>query len=162
LSSTYLIALGSNRRHSLFGPPHGVVQAAMEECAALGTVAARSPVIASTAMGAAARRFANAALVLESELTPPALLAACKRMEREFGRRRGQRWGDRVLDLDIVLWSGGVWTSPDLAIPHLAYAQRRFVLTPACAIAPDWRDPVSGLTLTHLHARLTRRRPLPR
>jgi 2-amino-4-hydroxy-6-hydroxymethyldihydropteridine diphosphokinase len=162
LSSTYLIALGSNRRHRAYGPPEGVVRAVMEECAAFGTVTARSPVIATPPMGAASRRFANAALVLESELAPTALLAALKRMEREFGRRRGQRWGDRVLDLDIILWSGGAWISSDLAIPHPAYAQRRFVLTPACAIAPGWRDPVSGLTLAHSHARLTRRRPLPR
>ena len=101
MSSTYLIALGSNRRHALYGPPSGVVRAAMEELAAIGMVAARSPVIASPAMGAAQRQFANAALVLDSELTPPALLTALKRMEREFGRRRGQRWGDRVLDLDV-------------------------------------------------------------
>jgi 2-amino-4-hydroxy-6-hydroxymethyldihydropteridine diphosphokinase len=166
LSSTYLIALGSNRRHVLYGPPPGVVHAAMEECAALGTVAARSPVIATPAMGAAQRRFANAALVLESELSPPALLAALKRMEREFGRRCGQRWGDRVLDGDIILWSGGQWLSgrrsAGLTIPHPAYAQRSFVLTPARTIAPDWRDPVSGLRVAQLHARLTRRRPLLR
>jgi 2-amino-4-hydroxy-6-hydroxymethyldihydropteridine diphosphokinase len=162
VSSTYLIALGSNRRHGLYGPPPHVVRAAMEECAVLGTVAARSPVMATPAMGAAQRRFANAALVLDSDLTPPALLAALKRMEREFGRRPGQRWGDRVLDLDIVLWSGGVWRSERLTIPHPAFALRDFVLTPARAIAPAWRDPVSGLTVAHLHARLTRRRPLLR
>jgi 2-amino-4-hydroxy-6-hydroxymethyldihydropteridine diphosphokinase len=166
LSSTYLVALGSNRRHVLYGAPAGVVRAAMEECAALGTVTARSPVIASAAMGAARRRFANAALVLQSELTPPALLAGLKRMEREFGRRRGQRWGDRVLDLDIVLWSGGVWRSGagiwGLIVPHPAFAERRFVLAPARRIAPNWRDPVSGLALAQLHARLTRPRPLPR
>lgn len=162
MSSTYLVALGSNRRHHRYGAPAGVVRAAMEECAAFGTVLARSPVIASAAMGAAQRRFANAALVLESDLAPPALLAALKRTEREFGRRGGQRWGDRVLDLDIILWSGGEWRSPGLAIPHPAYAGRGFVLGPACAIAPDWRDPVSGLTLAHAQARLTRPRPLPR
>jgi 2-amino-4-hydroxy-6-hydroxymethyldihydropteridine diphosphokinase len=134
----------------------------MEECAALGTVTARSPVIATRAIGAAQRRFANAALVLESELTPSALLAALKRTEREFGRRRGMRWGDRVLDLDIVLWSSGIWQSAGLTIPHPAYAARAFVLAPARAIAPYWRDPVSGLTLAHHHARLTRPRPLPR
>ena len=128
----------------------------------LGAVLARSPVIASDPMGAASRRFANAALVLESELDPPALLAACKRMERAFGRRRGQRWGDRVLDADIILWSGGAWASAGLSIPHPAFATRAFVLTPAIAIAPDWRDPVSGLKVAHLHARLTRPRPLPR
>lgn len=162
MSSTYLIALGSNRRHRLHGVPEGVLRAAMEELAALGTVTARSPVIASAPMGAARRRFANAAVVLESELAPTALLAALKRMEREFGRRRGQRWGDRVLDADIILWSGGRWRSPGLAIPHAAFAQRRFVLAPAAAIAPGWRAGPQSLTLAQAHARLTRPRPLPR
>lgn len=166
MSSLYLIALGSNRRHALYGAPGGVVRAAQEELAAFGTVLARSPVIGTAPMGAAQRRFANAALVLESELSPPALLAALKRTEREFGRRPGQRWGDRVLDLDIVLWSGGIWRSggalTGLAIPHPAFRTRSFVLGPACAIAPDWRDPASGLSLAQLHARLTRPRPLPR
>jgi 2-amino-4-hydroxy-6-hydroxymethyldihydropteridine diphosphokinase len=166
LSSTYLIALGSNRRHASYGPPQGVVRAAMEECAGLGTVTARSPVIATPAMGAARRRFANAALVLDSELSPTALLAALKRTERDFGRRRGQRWGDRVLDCDIILWSGGEWRSGGrsggLTIPHPAFAQRRFVLDPACAIARDWRAGPNGLTVAHHQARLTRQRPLPR
>jgi 2-amino-4-hydroxy-6-hydroxymethyldihydropteridine diphosphokinase len=162
VSSTYLIALGSNRRHGLYGSPPGVVRAAMEEIAALGMVTARSPVIASAPMGAAQRRFANAALVLESALSPPALLVALKRMEREFGRRRGQRWGDRVLDCDVVLWSGGAWRSEGLTIPHRALAERRFVLGPARTIAPWWRVPPGGLTIAHCHARLTRPRPLPR
>lgn len=162
MSSTYLIAVGSNRRHHRFGAPEAVVRAAMEECASLGTVTARSPVIATPAMGAAQRRFANAALVLDSDLSPTALLAACKRTEREFGRRPGQRWGDRVLDLDIILWSGGRWASPGLTIPHAAFAQRRFVLTPACVIAASWRAGATGLTLSHHQARLTRPRPLPR
>ena len=134
----------------------------MEECAAFGTVTARAPVIATPPMGAARRRFANAALVLESALTPPALLAALKRTECEFGRRRGQRWGDRVLDCDIILWSGGAWASAGLVIPHAAFAQRRFVLDPACAIAPGWRAGPGGLTLAQHQARLTRPRPLPR
>jgi 2-amino-4-hydroxy-6-hydroxymethyldihydropteridine diphosphokinase len=138
------------------------VRAAMDECAAFGTVTARSRIIPTPAMGAASRRFANAALVLESELDPPALLAALKRTEREFGRRPGQRWGDRVLDCDIVLWSGGAWRTKALAIPHPAFAARRFVLDPACTIAPDWCTPPHGLTLAHHQARLTRPRPLPR
>ena len=170
MSSAYLIALGSNRRHGLYGLPPGVVRAAMEELSAIGLVTARSAVFTTPPMGAAQRKFANAALVLESDLAPCALLAALKRMEREFGRRRGRRWGDRVLDLDIVLWSGGVWhsgrrvgaRSDSLTIPHAAFALRDFVLAPARAIAPRWRDPVSGLILAHLHARLTRPRPLPR
>jgi 2-amino-4-hydroxy-6-hydroxymethyldihydropteridine diphosphokinase len=166
LSSTYLIALGSNRRHHLYGRPREIIGAAMEELAALGTVTARSAVIASAPMGAANRRFANAAAILESEYDPQALLSGLKRMESEFGRRSYRRWGDRVLDLDIVLWSGGVWRSKMLTIPHSDFRQRDFVLGPASAIAPDWRDPISGptqgLSLVQLNARLTRARTLPR
>ena len=166
MSSTYLIALGSNRTHHLYGRPEGVVRAAMEEVAALGTVAARSNVAQTPPMGPAQRRFANAALVLESELAPPSLLAALKRMEREFGRRSTQRWGDRVLDLDIILWSGGRWESGGrlhgLTIPHAEFRNRAFVLGPASAIARDWRDPQSGLSLAQCNARLTRARALPR
>ncbi len=162
MSSTYLIALGSNRRHHLYGVPQGIVRAAMEEVAALGMVTARSSIAHTAPLGPAQRRFANAALVLESELAPPSLLAALKRMEREFGRRGAQRWADRVLDLDIILWSGGVWRSPGLVVPHPQFLHRDFVLGPASAIAPDWRDPVSGRSLAQCNARLTRARALPR
>lgn len=134
----------------------------MEKLAVLGTVTRRSPIVSTLPMGAAQRRFANAALLLESEYDPPSLLSALKRMEREFGRRAGQRWGDRVLDLDVILWSEGSWVSSDLQVPHPAFRERDFVLGPACAIAPDWRDPKTALSLSQLNARLTRPHALPR
>jgi len=134
----------------------------MEELSALGTVRRRSPVIASAPIGPAQRRFANAVAALETELSPPDLLGELKALETAFGRRRGQAWGDRVLDLDIVLWSGGVWHSRSLRIPHRGLAERGFVLGPAAAIAPGWRTPGSGLTLRQLQARLTRPRTLLR
>ena len=162
MSSTYLIALGSNRRHHVYGRPREVVRAAMEELAALGTVTARAPIVPTAPIGPAQRRFANSAALLESQYDPPALLTALKRMEREFGRRIARRWGDRVLDLDIVLWSAGIWTSPNLSIPHPLYRERSFVLGPACSIAPDWCDPISGLSIAQLNGRLTRPRALPR
>jgi 2-amino-4-hydroxy-6-hydroxymethyldihydropteridine diphosphokinase len=162
LSSIYLVALGSNRRHHLYGAPRDVVHAAMEELAAFGTVMARSRVVRSAPMGAAQRRFANAASVVASEYDPPALLAALKRMEREFGRRAGRRWGDRVLDLDIILWSGGKWRDGALTIPHPHFRDRTFVLGPAGEVARGWRDPMTGLTIGQLTRRLTRREALPR
>jgi 2-amino-4-hydroxy-6-hydroxymethyldihydropteridine diphosphokinase len=162
LSSTYLVALGSNRRHHLYGRPREVVLAAMEELSALGTVSARSPVLSTDPLGPAQRRFANAACVIESEFDPPAMLAGLKRLEREFGRRGSRRWGDRVLDCDVVLWSGGVWQDRQLVIPHPEFRKRAFVLAPASAIAPAWRDPIGGLTLRQLNARLTRKDHLPR
>ena len=154
MSSAYLIALGSNRRHHIFGLPRDVVRAAMEELSALGTVTARSPIIITEPIGPAQRRFANAACVLESEYDPQSLLAGLKHIEREFGRRGAQRWGDRVLDLDIALWSGGVFSSKALTIPHKELRSRGFVLGPANTIAPEWRDPITGLRVRHLHARL--------
>ncbi len=126
----------------------------MEECAALGTVTARSPVMDYAPIGAAQRRFANAACLIESEYDPPALLAGLKRMEQEFGRRTGRRWGDRVLDLDIILWSGGIYSSQPLNIPHREFRRREFVLAPAMRIAPEWRDPVTGLSIRQLAVRL--------
>ncbi len=125
----------------------------MEECAALGTVIARSAVMNSAPMGAAQRRFANVACLIDSEYDPLALLAGFKRLEREFGRRPGKRWGDRVLDCDIIMWSGGTYSSSILSIPHQEFRQRSFVLHPAIQIAADWRDPVTGLSIRHLAAR---------
>ena len=154
MSSSYLIAAGSNRRHHAFGRPRDVVRTAMEELSALGTVTKRSDVISTEPIGPAQRRFANAACVLTSEYDPESLLAGLKHMEREFGRREGQRWGDRVLDLDIVLWSSGVFASKSLTIPHPQFRSRDFVLGPANQIAADWRDPVTGLRVRHLLARL--------
>lgn len=133
----------------------------MEELAALGTVTVRSPVLETAPLGPSSRRYANAAVLLETELDPHALLAGLQWMEAEFGRRRWRRWGERVLDLDIVLWSAGAVTSPLLAIPHPAYRERAFVLGPASVIARRWRDPHTGLTLAQTKARLTRKRPLP-
>ncbi|MHA6332075.1 2-amino-4-hydroxy-6-hydroxymethyldihydropteridine diphosphokinase [Qipengyuania sp. CAU 1752] len=161
LSSTYLIALGSNRRHHRYGPPRAVVLAAMEELAALGTVSDRSAVFDTAPLGPAQRRFANAAAVLETEFDPGTLLTALQHMERSFGRRRAQRWADRTLDLDIVLWSEGFFAADGLVIPHPSFRERGFVLDPASAIAPDWVDPRSGLTLRRLKARLTHPRPAP-
>ncbi len=153
---TYLIALGSNQRHPLFGAPRAVVAVAAELLdETLGAVLAVSPVIETAPVGPSQRRYANAALVLESELDPPGLLRCLQEVEAALGRvRRGERWRARVLDLDIVLWSGGIFAAPDLAIPHPLFRQRDFVLRPAAAIAAAWRDPVSNLSLRQLLARL--------
>ncbi len=92
-----------------------------------------------------------------------ALLALLKRIERAFGRRPGgRRWRARVLDLDLVLWSGGPYAAPGLTIPHPLFRERAFVLAPALAVAPAWRDPLTGATVRQLHARLTAPRAMPK
>ena len=153
----YIIAIGSNRRGRHGGPAAEVLAAA----AAIGAGAV-SLVVVTAALGPSIRRFANAVASVETDEDPPALLARLKQVERAFGRRAGRRWGARVVDLDIVLWSGGVWCSPELTVPHASFRQRRFVLDPLARLAPAWRDPITRLTVRQLRARLTRPRPLPR
>lgn len=164
MAQRYLIALGSNKRHHRHGAPGRVLAVALDALAAQGVaVVAAAPVVQSAPLGPSRRHYANGAALIESDLDPEELLALLKSTERQFGRRSGgQRWASRVLDLDIVLWSGGAWSSPDLTLPHKSFRQRDFVLRPARALAPGWRDPITGLSLNHLHARLTQPRRLRR
>ena len=86
------------------------------------------------------------------------MLIALKRIERDLGRRPGRRWGSRVLDLDVVAWSGGRFESRRLSIPHPRMAERLFVLEPFAAVAPGWRVGI-GASVRHLLHRLGKRAP---
>ena len=148
--TSYAIALGSNRR-SRHGSPAQTLEAALAGLRPVATSRIRH----TPALGPAGRGFANAVAIVESDLDPDELLAELKAMERAFGRRPGRRWGPRVLDLDIILWSGGAWGGPGPIVPHSEFRNRAFVLKPLAELAPDWRDPVSGLTVRQLLCRLT-------
>lgn len=155
----YLIALGSNRRHHRLGAPRQILDAALLKLAGEGLdMLAVAPMIETLPIGPSLRRYANGAAIIATPLMPDALLALLKRIEARFGKRRGQRWSARTLDLDIILWSGGCWYSPSppLIVPHPAYHSRDFVLRPAAAIAPDWRDPLTGLSIAQLRHRAAR------
>lgn len=141
-----------------------MIEAALATLAERGwNVEAVSRLMTTRPVGPSRRRYANAAAVIAGTLAPEGALDDLQAIEAQFGReRRGQRWRSRVLDVDIVLWSGGAWVSRGLVIPHPLFRERSFVLGPAARIAPRWRDPLTGLTLRALDARLTRRAPLPR
>lgn len=160
--TSYVVALGSNRHHHRHGGPRAVVAAAIRALDAEKgmKVVAAAPIVTTAPVGPAGRSFANGAVLLKSGKTPDKLLARLKKIEREFGRRRTRRWGPRVLDLDIILWSEGMWVGPHIAIPHPAFRERRFVLDPVVRIAPDWRDPCCGLTVRQIRARLLRPKPV--
>jgi 2-amino-4-hydroxy-6-hydroxymethyldihydropteridine diphosphokinase len=123
-------------------------------------VKAVSRIRTTPALGPAGRAFANGVAIVESRLAPDALLAELKAIERAFGRRPGRRWGPRVVDLDIILWSEGAWGGPGPIIPHPAFRERDFVLRPLAEVAPGWRDPLGGATMRQLLARLTAPRPI--
>nr|WP_295370585.1 2-amino-4-hydroxy-6-hydroxymethyldihydropteridine diphosphokinase [uncultured Sphingosinicella sp.] len=156
-NTSYAIALGSNRR-SRYGSPAETVRAAAEALRPLAV----SRIRLTPALGPAGRSFANAALILASGGEPPELLAELKALEHSFGRRGGRRWGPRVLDLDIILWSQGTWADPSLSVPHPQFRTRTFVLEPLAELVPGWRDPVSGLTVRQLLTRARAASPVDR
>jgi 2-amino-4-hydroxy-6-hydroxymethyldihydropteridine diphosphokinase len=160
--TSYAIGLGSNRCHGRHGAPRDVLRAAVEAIGALGRVERVSAIRATPALGPAGRDFANAALLLETGLSPDVLLTALKAIEERFGRRGGRRWGSRVLDLDILLWSEGFWARPGPVVPHPDMRRRRFVLDPLDEIVPCWRDPLTGATVRQLRHRLRAPRPVDR
>jgi 2-amino-4-hydroxy-6-hydroxymethyldihydropteridine diphosphokinase len=155
VSYLYAIAVGSNRMHGKYGRPPHVVEAAIARLDQEFGLFDASPIVLNPAHGPAGRDFANAVALIESGFDPPAMLRLLKRIERDFGRRPGRRWGPRVLDLDIVLWSGGKFRSRGLTIPHRQLVTRSFVLQPLAAIAPTWR--VNALAIRHLAYRLAQR-----
>jgi 2-amino-4-hydroxy-6-hydroxymethyldihydropteridine diphosphokinase len=95
-------------------------------------------------------RFLNAAAVGTTALDARTLLARLLEVERRFGRERPYPNAPRTLDLDLILYGRHVIDTPRLTVPHPRFRERRFVLAPLAEIAPDWTDPVSGLTISRL------------
>jgi 2-amino-4-hydroxy-6-hydroxymethyldihydropteridine diphosphokinase len=105
-------------------------------------------------MAEGAAPFLSAAVVGKTSLDPRALLDALQAIERERGRERPFRNASRTLDLDLILYGEEMIDEPGLTVPHPAFRTRAFVLEPLVELASAWRDPMTGLTLAALLARL--------
>ena len=104
--------------------------------------------------------FINAVVELETAVPPAILLACVKELERSRGRDpKAQRWGPRILDLDILLYGDQIVESTDLQIPHPGIAERNFVLLPLREIAPDLvipgLGPVAGIAVDKQSPRIS-------
>jgi 2-amino-4-hydroxy-6-hydroxymethyldihydropteridine diphosphokinase len=117
--------------------------------------------------------FLNMAAEVGTGLEPRELMAFLRGIEKKLGRMRGERWGPRTIDLDILFYEDRVLREPDLEIPHPRINQRAFVLEPLSELVPDLVDPITGKTVSQILAGLDRRgqrvektaelpRPLPR
>jgi 2-amino-4-hydroxy-6-hydroxymethyldihydropteridine diphosphokinase len=101
--------------------------------------------------------FLNAAASFETTLPPLELLRALQKIEAQSGRVRRERWGERPLDLDLLLYGPLILDSEELTLPHRWLAIRRFVLEPLVEIAPEAVDPLTGQTTRSLLENLKRR-----
>ena len=152
------IGLGSNLASDR-GESSDHVELAIAELAGIpGTrLVARSTIHTTEPVGVTDQpRFANACAMLDTERTPRELLAALLDIERSFGRDRPseQRWGPRVLDLDLLLHGDSVIDEPGLTLPHPRMHERAFVLAPLNEIAPNLAVPGIGASVRDLLARL--------
>ena len=136
----YLLGLGSN-----IEPKRHYIQTAITKLESLGTVLDRARLYATEPLGPADQNFLNTAILLRSELEPEPLMDELLKIELSLGRTREVKWGNRTIDLDIILGMCKnlpiTCDSSKATIPHPEAMNRLFVLEPANDIAPDWPIP---------------------
>ncbi len=144
------VAIGSN-----LGSPRERVLEAMQRLAALGAVNTllRSHLYLSRPMGPQDQPdFVNAAAGLLTQDTPGELLAGLLGIERSMGREQRERWGPRVIDLDLLWMVDGAVDEQGIKVPHPGVSTRNFVLYPLADIAPTIKIPGMGTVLDLKHS----------
>ncbi len=144
---TAYISLGSN-----MGDRLQFLKAAVKEIAEkLGRVTKESAVYECDAWGYTQQPdFYNQVTEIETSLTPAQLLSGCLEIEKSLGRERNILWGQRTIDLDVLLFDGSSVQFENLKIPHPYLHLRKFVLVPLCEIAPNLIHPTLELTISQL------------
>src|SRR5215469_4439814 len=146
------IALGSNLS-SRFGAPAENLREAIHRLDDLGTVTAVSRFHETEPVGFTQQpRFTNAVVLIETEVSPLALLRGLLAIEHTMGRDRASTplKGPRIIDLDLLLYGDLVVDVPGLTLPHPALHERRFVLAPLAELAPNWKHPTLELSIQEL------------
>jgi 2-amino-4-hydroxy-6-hydroxymethyldihydropteridine diphosphokinase len=136
---SYVIGLGANLGNRL-----ATLKSAVLALEPHGAIRAVSDLYESAAVGPPQPDYLNAAVLLDSTLTPQRLLAELLAVERAHGRERRERWGPRTLDLDLLDSPGLVLAEPGLTLPHPELLRRAFALAPLIDVAPEACDPHSG------------------
>lgn len=150
------VAIGANLASPRFGAPPGSFAAALDLLEAGGVEIVqvsrwyRSPPLPPSPQP----HYINGVIAVRSGQAPEDLLSLLHRVERAFGRVRGERNAARSLDLDLLAYGDMVIAAGGLEVPHPRLSERSFVLLPWAELSPGWRHPLSGLTVSEMIARL--------
>lgn len=150
MSSRVYIAMGSN-----LGDRRATLESALRMMAAHPKIAVRrhSEFLETEPVGEPGQgKYLNAAVEIDTELSPQELLDELHRIEAALGRDRSKEkhWGPRTCDLDILLIDDQVIRTPDLTVPHPYLHERTFMLEPLVMLAPDLVHPVLKKTMAEL------------
>ena len=151
MSLVYLI-LGGNRgnRLEIFS---GAINLLTSK---IGPKIAISSVYESESWGFESELFLNQVIILKTQLSPVDVLSHTQQIEVQLGRvRTSEGYEPRTLDIDLLYYDSLVINSPDLTIPHPRISERKFVLVPLAEIAPDLKDPVTGITIEEMLQKCT-------
>lgn len=146
------LAFGSNIGDREIYIEHALHALKNQKYCKLGKV---SSILRTTPYGGQAEgEFLNGALEMDTLLPAEELLDVLHKIEATEGRERIVHWGSRTLDLDILFYDNQVINTERLQIPHMDMENRDFVLQPLCEIAPFFRHPVTGLTVSQMLSNL--------
>jgi 2-amino-4-hydroxy-6-hydroxymethyldihydropteridine diphosphokinase len=148
LPAVVAVAFGSN-----IGDRHRHIADAASQVATFLSSFRLSTIIETAPVGSGLEHdppYLNAVGVGESTLPPRAIYERLRAIEAAAGRTRPYPGAPRTLDLDLILAGNSVLDEGDLQVPHPRFRDRRFVLEPLAEVAPDLRDPVTGLTAREL------------
>ncbi|MEI9907983.1 MAG: 2-amino-4-hydroxy-6-hydroxymethyldihydropteridine diphosphokinase [Actinomycetota bacterium] len=135
-----VIALGAN-----LDDPRGSVELALTLLEQSTDLLARSSLYLTKPVGGPPQGdFINAVCIVETELPPQELLNLLHGIEKSMGRVRGEKWGPRVIDLDLITYGDERFVSDELVLPHPLAHERQFVLEPWLEIDPDAQIPGHG------------------
>jgi 2-amino-4-hydroxy-6-hydroxymethyldihydropteridine diphosphokinase len=98
--------------------------------------------------------FLNLAIAIHTYLKPFEILEQTQSIENQLGRVRKEKWGARLIDIDIMFYGSEIIEEPDLKVPHPLMQERDFALTPLSEIAPDFVHPVLAKTVLELREML--------
>ncbi|MFQ5966867.1 MAG: 2-amino-4-hydroxy-6-hydroxymethyldihydropteridine diphosphokinase [Acidimicrobiia bacterium] len=126
------IGLGAN-----LGQPERQLHEAVRRLGDLGSYEGVSSIYATEAIGPPQPDYLNLVVILETDLTPQGLMEGFLAIEESMGRERGERWGPRVIDLDLLLFGNETINEPSLRVPHPRMLERRFVLEPLREVWPE-------------------------
>ncbi len=146
MHKTFLL-LGSN-----LGDRRNYIETAIAEIETkLGVIVKKSSLYETASWGNHDQPdFLNQVIELKTNLNPGDLLSGVLNIEAGIGRKRHEKWGSRIIDIDILLYEDQIVDEPELRIPHPYLAFRRFCLMPLVELAPEFIHPILGKNIQEL------------